>query len=267
MTKTQAYKTGSIVMTILSAVGVVATAVLTARETPEAEKKLEKIRTDKDRDLTFVETVKTVAPVYAPAIATGIATVSCIIGTKVLDKKSQASLLGAYTLLKKTYEQYKGKVVELYGRDGHRDIIRKIEESDEQNASKVTDVYRGGELESLDPGDSNEEKVLFYDKYSRRYFNSTVSNVLRAEYYTNRDLALDCIVTVNRFYSYLGIDPISDGDQYAWSMADEICWIDFDHPKTARDAEIDCRIIDFSVDPCFYIEVPAGCNILPESTR
>lgn len=267
MTKTQAYKTGSIVMTILSVVGVVATAVLTAREAPEAEKKLEKIRTNKDQDLTFVETVKTVAPVYAPAIATGVATVSCIIGTKVLDKKSQASLLGAYTLLKKTYEQYKGKVVELYGRDGHRDILRKIEESDEHKNLKVEDALRGGELDSLNPEDSSEEKILFYDKYSRRYFRSTISNVVRAEYYTNRDLALDCIVTVNKFYEYLGIDTIPDGDQYAWSMVDEICWIDFDHPKTASDAEIDCRIIDFSVDPCFYIEVPAGCNILPESVR
>ncbi len=78
-----------------------------------------------------------------------------------------------------------------------------------------------------------ERSVIFYEPYSGTYFKSTIGRVLQAEYTLNRNFVLGEVITLNDWYSYLGLPRRVDGDSYCWDVCrsgcDNIFWIDFNH--------------------------------------
>ena len=102
-------RNSSTILTCIGAVGVVATAVMAVKATPKALELIENAKEEKGEELTKIEVVKVAGPTYIPAIVTGVATVACIFGSNVLNKRSQASLMSAYALLDNSYKEYKKK--------------------------------------------------------------------------------------------------------------------------------------------------------------
>ena len=118
------------ILTCLGAVGVVATAVLAVKATPKALEVLETARDEKGEDLTMLEKVDVAGPLYFPAALTGVATLACIFGADAINKRRQAALLSAYTMLDRTYKGYKRKVRELYGEEVDTKIQEELEQED-----------------------------------------------------------------------------------------------------------------------------------------
>lgn len=235
------------VLSIVSIVGLTATVVTAVRETPKAVKILEERKLEKGEELTVKETVKATWKCYIPVVAIGAGTVACILGANALNRKVQASLASAYALVSNAYGKYKGKVVELYGKDAHDKIISSIA------AEKATPmpITAGSFIKNscLD-FDDKEEEVLFYDVFSDSYFTSTISKVLQAEYHLNRNYVLAGGVEINQFYDFLGISRVEGGDTVGWSCYDgEIQWIDFDHHKTVTDDGLEVHVIEMVFEP------------------
>lgn len=138
------------ILTCLSAVGVVATAVLAVKATPKALQVLEAAKDEKGEDLTTLEKINVAGPLYFPAALAGVATMACIFGSDALHRKQHQALMSAYALLDSTYRGYKRKVRELYG-----------EEADVR-------VQKSLEKEALE----EPEKLLFYDMHLNEYFES-----------------------------------------------------------------------------------------------
>lgn len=102
--------------------------------------------------------------------------------------------------------------------------------------------------------DANEEIRLFYDSFAERYFKSTISRVLQAEYHLNRNFLFVGYVSLNQFYKFLGIDETPLGDTVGWNSCNgDIYWIDFSHSKAKVDdglnGEVECYIIDMISPP------------------
>ena len=108
-------RNGSTILTCMAGVGLVATAVFTAKATPKAMTRVENAREEKGEELTKLETAIAAAPAYIPPIITGVATFACMFGANALNKHQQASLISAYALLDNSYKEYKKKVDEVYG--------------------------------------------------------------------------------------------------------------------------------------------------------
>lgn len=106
---------------------------------------------------------------------------------------------------------------------------------------------------SLEFEDANEEQRLFYDSFSKRYFQATISQVLQAEYHINRNMVLGAFVTLNDFYDFLGISHVEGGDVVGWLLSDSMYWIDFDNSKAMVDdglnGEIPCYVVDAMLGP------------------
>lgn len=237
--------------TILSAVGVigvVGTAIAAVRATPKAVKILDERRVQKGEDLTVKEKFKATWKCYLPAVGIGVGTAACILGANALNRKAQASIASAYALVSSSYNKYKGKVIEKYGKDTHDEIISSIK-AEKANAMPIT----AGSFvhNSCLDFDTNEEETLFYDDFSQRYFTSTISKVLQAEYHLNRNYVLGGGVYVNDFYDFLGISHVDEGDaEVGWSCYDgEIQWIDFNHVKSTTDDGLEVCIIEMIFEP------------------
>lgn len=234
-------KNASTILTCLSGVGVVATAVMTAKATPKVLSLIEKAEKEKGEELTKLEKVKVAAPVYIPSIITGTATISCIFGANVINKRSQAALMSAYALLDSSYKDYKKKITEMYGVDADSKIRSEI----------AKDKYE--EIE-VDDG-----KQLFYDYFSNRYFESTMEKVLYAEYNLNRSLSMNGYAALNEFYEFLDIPTIEYGIKMGWSQAELFetswqNWLDFRHDIVEMDDGLECCIISMMFEPSISYE-------------
>lgn len=231
-------RNGSTILTCMGGVGLVATAVLTAKATPKAMTRVENAREEKGEELTKAETVIAAAPAYIPPVITGIATLACMFGANVLSKRQQASMVSAYALLDNSYKEYKKKVTELYGEDANDNVKEEI----------AKDKYAESELK---PADGMK---LFYDDFSGRIFESTIEKVQEAEYNINRNLSMYGFATLNEFYDFLGLVPVDGGDDLGWSVDMNLgyyCqeWIDFGHLKTTMGDDLECITITMFCEP------------------
>lgn len=236
-------RNASTILTCLGGAGVVATSVMAVKATPKAIDILEKAKKEKGEDLTKLETIKISAPVYVPAVIMGASTLACIFGANILNTRKQAAIMSAYALLDNSYKEYKDKVQELYGPESDKEIKSEI----------AKDKYESNDISV------SENKQLFYDDFSQRYFESTTEDVLKAEYELNRLLARDYGVFLNEWYELLGIEPTDYGNYLGWSTYELVetcwyCWVEFDHTKVVMDDGLECTIISMRMEPTFDFE-------------
>lgn len=226
------------ILTYVGSAGVIGTAALAVKATPKALKLIEQAKEEKGEELTKFETVNVAAPVYIPAAITGVATITCIFGANALNKRKQAALVSAYVLLDNSYKEYKKKVEELYGEEADLHVTREI----------AKDHYEEDDIQ-VDDG-----KLLFYDDFSSRYFESTMADVIQAEYEINKRLNEDNEANVNDFYEMLGLPAKAYDDEVGWSL--ELgsawygySWIDFEHEKVVMEDDLECYIIIMKTKP------------------
>ena len=234
-------RNGSTILTCVGSAGVVATTILAVKTTPKAIRLIDQAAMEKGEELTKLEVVKVAGPAYIPTIMTGVTTIACIFGSNVLNKRQQASLISAYALLDNSYKEYKNKVKELLGEEGHAEIRDAI----------AKDHYEVADL-AIEP-----DKELFYDEFSDQYFQATLVDVLNAEYNVNRDIQTQGWATLGDFYAELGIEDYDDGGALGWSEGGNFArywqsWLDFSHTKTVLDDGLECTIITIWGEP--YME-------------
>lgn len=244
-------KASPTILSCFGAAGVIGTSALAVKATPKA---LRKIRADSRENhndpnaYTKLEAIQSAWIYYVPSVVMGAATIICIFGANILNKRQQAALTSAYALLNDAYQDYRDKLKELYGEDAHRKIMEAIAVEKANDVYIASDGFIGGG--SLDIEEHNpDDNILFYDSYSKRYFESSLNRVIQAEYYSNRDFAIGTQLSVNDFYGFLGLDPINDGDEIGWTMSSGYSWIDFRHYKTTLEYGLEVCIIDMDYVP------------------
>ena len=239
-------KASPTILSCLGSAGVAVTAVLTARSTIKAVDLMERDRQKASKP----EIVKKCWKYYIPPAISGAATVLCVIGSNVLSNRQILSLTGAYTMLAKSYRDYRRAAKEVYGDDADDKIIAMT--------AKEQYISSNGIISSMslyDPGLDESDKVLFFDSFANRYFTSTLSAVINAEYHLNRNLALRGCASLNEFYGFLGIDDVEGGDDVGWCIDKlledfECMWLDFNNiPADIDDGTMECYIITAIVPP------------------
>ena len=248
-------RNSSTILTCVGAIGVVATTVMAVKATPKAQAVIEAKKEEKGEDLTRLETIAAVAPAYAPSAITGVATIGCIFASNVLNKRQQASLMSAYALIDRSYKDYKKKVDELYGEEAGEQVREEI----------AKDKYEEANIKKIEDG-----KELFYDFYSGRYFESTMADVVEAEYKLNQTFIARDYAYLNEFYELLGIEEIDSGYALGWSTVFNQqtyweTWISFEHEKLIIEDDLEqydaddyrgleCTIIYIKNDPIVGFE-------------
>lgn len=229
-------RNGSTWLSILASLGVVATAYFAGKGTYDAIKKLEKV--DKEKNYTKKEKVKAVARYYIPAVGVGLSTIFCINSANVLSKKQSEAIASAYMLLNRSYMEYRNKVKELNGVDSDEMVIRSIPR-EKFSEEKIP-----------------ENKIMFYEEYSNRYFYSTMEDVLYAILHYNRNFQLRGCASLNEFYEFLGINKIECGDYvgFCWhEMAEQglTPWVDI---KTLR--AVNCEDQEYYIISFDWMPIP-----------
>lgn len=228
-------KAAPIILSALSVIGVVGTAILSAKATAKALEQVD------ERDDTW--------KCYIPTALVALATTMCIIGNGVLNRKTQASLLAAYAVLDRSYRQYRGKAKELFGEDADKKIRSSI--SVEQASPEIPEydpkIFNAYDL---DWGvDEQEKQHVFYEVVGQKMFVSTINRVRQAEQMLAHDVSEGAFKSVNDFYAYLGLEPVDGCDIIGWCVSDGYLNIEFMHYIGEMDDGIagktECLVIDY----------------------
>lgn len=238
------------ILTYAGGAGVVATTIMAVKATPKAMTLLDNAEKEKGKELTKVEKVKIAGPTYIPTIIVGLGTISCIFGANILNKRHQAALVSAYTLIDSSFREYKQKLKELYGEETHENIVNAIAVEKAQE-TYVTGSYFGSTCD-ITSDESCSDPVLFYDEHSGRYFESTIEQVINASYHLNRNYILRGYSYLNEFYEFLGIETTDYGSVLGWTPTDEgEYWIEFNYRKTVLDDGRKCYILEMPFEPSY----------------
>lgn len=235
------------ILSITAIVGVAATAVTAVRATPKALRLLEEAEELKKDKLNKAETIVAAAPCYIPTALIAVSTMACILGAHVLNRKQQASMAAAYAMLDTSYKQFRNKVTELYGAEAVKNV----------EADIAKDNYK-------DEYAPEDDKLLFFDSYRKKYFYSTKEKVLTAENAANHWLAIYGSVTLNEFYRLLGLPDVKDGDILGWDACYFVEWKDYSfieltYEKVTLDDGLECIIISYLDDPINLEAYWDGC--------
>lgn len=248
-------KASPTILSILGVAGVVTTVVLAVKATPKALERIEDAEEtkslEKGEKLTRMETIAACWQCYIPATATGIATIGCILGANVLNRCQQATLVSAYALANRSFADYKNKLKELYGQETHDKIMESLM-VEKPEPPTISGSFSGNRF---DFGETDDQKHLFYDSFSKRYFEATFSDVLLAELYVNRNFAINGgEIAVDEFYNFLGLDTPDELKGLSWYVSDYYYFIDFSHSKHCVDdgpdrEPVECWMIEMDYPP------------------
>ncbi len=223
------------ILAVVAGVGVVLTAVSSSRDAIKAQ-----------QEDTKAGKVKS----YIPTIFIAGGTIVCIIASNRISKKQYAQLLAAYAMLEAEYQRYKKGVKEVLGEDAHQQVVEHIMKS-ECNPPDIWVNNFIGESQELIPSNLGDPDTVrtFYDLRSKRYFESTLAQVIQAEYYLNRDMNLGRYISLNDMYSYFGLEGVPGGDDVGYDVCDEYYWLDFNHKLVTLDDGMEVIGIDVAFDP------------------
>lgn len=195
-------------LTVIGSIGVGITAIMAAKDTVKAVKRLEKehwyYENGKNyyvKNIPMKTRIKVAGPCYIPTIITAASTIFCICGANRLNKNVQKSLTSAYILLDQSYKEYRNSVKEVYGEDGELSIAQNI-------ANK--------KAEETHPTEQDDD--AFFDFYSLQFFNSDLSTVRAAEKTANEILHTQGYISLRDVYSLMGESSTKADDLSGWSI-------------------------------------------------
>lgn len=236
------------ILTLLASVGTVSTAFATARATPKALLLIQEAEAQKGEDLTAFEKIKVSAAPYIPAVLLCSATVMCIFGAQILNRRAQSSIASAYALLDQSFKDYRRKLKELYGDETDKKVIEALAVEKSQTVYINVSYLEGSCDVSL--GENSSDPVLWYDEYSKRFFTASLEQVLMAEYHLNRNYILRGEAVINELYEFLGLEPTDWGREAGWAPMDEgMFWIEFNHTPAKLDDGSVFYIIEMPFEP------------------
>ena len=216
---------------IITGVGsLVASTILGIKATPKALKLLDEANNPKDPK----EKIKRQ---YVPSISFGLTGILFIFyGTHINNKKTSA-LATAYAISENALLRYKDKVIETIGENKEKKIREAINQDDiNKNPVKEAQIII-----------TSKGNTLMRDSISGRYFKSDLEQIRKIVNELNRQMTHQNYISLNEYYSSIGLSPVKDGDLIGWNIDDGL--IELEYSACLTEDEQPCISIDYSRSP------------------
>lgn len=226
------------ILTGIGIAGMVTTTVLAVQATPKALSLIEQKKAEEGvNKLPPIDAVKTAWKCYIPSAAVGAASIACLIGASSVNLRRNAALATAYALSESTLRDYQKKVIEEIGEKKEervRDAVAK-EEIERNPASQNQIIITGS-------GDA-----LCYDLACKRYFKSNIDKLRKVENELNMRLRNENYISLNEFYSEIGLDEVGVGHDLGWNIDKGYLKLEFSSHLT--DDGTPCLVVGFENPP------------------
>lgn len=282
------------ILVVAGVVGVVTSAVMACKATLKVNEVVEKAKSDIDtihesvekkvtpngkpyneedsqKDLTIVyaQTGVKLIKLYGPAIALGALSVTGIVASHHILKKRNLALAAAYTVVDKGFKEYRGRVIERFGKELDKELrynikSKEVEEIvvDEEGNEKVVKTT----VQTVNPNDISEY-ARFFDVGNDNWEKDAEYNLMFLRHQQNH--ANDLLqsrgwVLLNEVYDMLGIPQTRAGHVVGWLYNDKTSdnFIDFGIYNIHDQNKVNfvngfekTILLDFNVDGYIYDKI------------
>lgn len=230
------------ILTGIGIAGMIVTIVMAVKATPKAleliENKKEELDIHPDDKLRPIDTVKATWKCYVPAAVTGVTSVACLIGASSVNIRRNAALATAYNLSATALSEYKEKVLETVGEKKEQAIRNKVAE-EQINKEPVN------QSAIIVSGNGN---TRCFDTITKQRFTSDIEAIKRVVNELNRRMVNgEDYISLNDFYSEIGMQPVSIGEDLGWNVTRGLIEVNF---SAQLDTDgVPCIVLDYAVAP------------------
>lgn len=193
---------------ILAGVGVTGTlltAYLTGKASFQAARTIDNAERKQAKVLEPKDKVDLVWKFYIPAAVSGGVTVSAIIVGTAVGTRRTAALAAAYSLSTNAFTEYRDKVREEIGeRKEHLLNAQTAQDELVRNPPSGNIIVSSGQ-------------VMCYERFTGRYFESSMEALRRAENKINAKLNREMYAYLSDFYDLVGLDDTSASQNLGWT--------------------------------------------------
>lgn len=218
----------------------------------------------KDLAIVYTQTAVKFIKLYGPSVTIGVASLACMIGSNHILNKRNAALAAAYAAVDKSFKEYRGRVIERFGKQMDRELrynikAQEIEETTVDANGKETITKKT--VDVMDPNSYSQYAIVFDDSNEgwdpdperSKYF------LIQQQNWANERLKSRGHLFLNEVYDMLGAKRTKAGAQVGWVYDENNCegdnFVDFgifdtNSPK-ARDFVNGIEkviVLDFNVD-------------------
>lgn len=194
----------------------------------------------KDLAIVYTQTAVKFIKLYGPAVALGVASLGCMIGSNRILNKRNAALAAAYAAVDKSFKEYRGRVIERFGEKMDKELrynikAQEVEETiTDENGNEVATKKT---IEVIDPNNYSQYAIIFDDGNEgwdpdperTKYF------LIQQQNWANERLKARGHLFLNEVYDLLGAKRTKAGAQVGWV---------YDEANTFGDNFVDFGIFD-----------------------
>lgn len=182
---------------------------------------------NKELTIVYVQTGWKFAKLYGPAVLLGIASIGCMVGSNKILRKRNIALGAAFTAMDKSFKEYRGRVIEKFGKDLDRELrfntkAEQIEETVVDENGKEYTVTKTVEI--VDPNVTHSiYSVVFCEGNTGWTKNAELNKVflLQQQNYANDKLRLNGLLTLNEVYDMIGAPRTAYGQLAGWVYTED----------------------------------------------
>ena len=198
----------------------------------------------KDMAIVYTQTGVELAKTYGPAILIGTASAGCILASVGIMRKRNVALAAAYATVDKGFKEYRGRVIERFGKELDRELKYNIKAKEVEEIKKNEDGTEEIVKKTVHTADITEasEYARFFDEYCLGWEKDPELNlyyVRMQQAYANDMLKARGHLFLNEVYDLFGIPRTKAGAQVGWVHSDKT-------PGIYNDDYIDFGIYDIS---------------------
>ena len=211
---------------------------------PEYQEKYTQEDAKKDLAINYIQTGVKVAKLYAPSVALGTLSITCLLASHNVMQKRNAALSAAYLTVDKSFKEYKQRVIDRVGEEVEKEIRYGIKAEEVLTTIENEDGTETTVTETIKTMDPNlySDYARFFDESSPYWQKDPEYNLMflkAQQQYANDLLRAKGRLFLNDVYDMLGIDKTKAGQIVGWI---------YDPKNTKGDNFVDFGIYNMSND-------------------
>lgn len=201
-------------------------AVENHRHTSDGEEYTQEVA-KKDLSIVYVQTGWKFVKLYGPALALGVASIGCMVGSNHILRKRNVALAAAFKAVDTSFKEYRGRLIDKFGKELDRELrfgikAEEVEETVVDENGKETTVTKT--VEVADPNVTHSiYSIPWYEGNAGYTKNAELNKVflIQQQNYANDKLKLNGILTLNEVYDMLGANRTKYGQIAGWVYTED----------------------------------------------
>ena len=175
----------------------------------------------KDIAIVYVQTGVKFAKLYAPSAMLGALSITSILAGHNILRKRNVALAAAYATIDKSFKEYRGRVVERFGKELDHELrynikakeFEEVQTDDKGKEKVVKNTVQVSELNEI------SDYAKFFDEGCNGWTKDPEANLLflkKQQTYANNRLKANGYLFLNEVYEMLGIPRTKAGQVVGW---------------------------------------------------